>query len=84
MGLQGVGRLEVPGVPQFTRVDIAIASKHSGPEKNYVSQKLPRSASALAVNQSNVGLRPRPPLPYCQLPLPTHRLPARRGIITAH
>jgi hypothetical protein len=75
-------------VPQFTRVDIAIASKHSGPEKknnkNYESQKLPRAASALAVNQSNVGLRPRPPLPSCQLPLPPHRLPARRGIITAH
>lgn len=33
MGLQGVGRLEVLGVPQFTRVDIAIANKHSGPEK---------------------------------------------------
>lgn len=84
MGLQGVGRLEVLGVPQFTRVDIAIANKHSGPEKNYVSQKLLRAASALAVNQSNVGPRPRLPPPSCQLPLPPHRLPARRGVITAH
>lgn len=87
MGLQGVGRLDVLGVPQFTRVDIAIANKQSGPGKNYASQKLPRVASALAVNQSNVGPRsprPLPPPPSCQLPLPPHRLPARRGIITAH
>lgn len=78
MGLQGVRRLDLLGVPQFTRVDIAIANKHFGSgkkKKNYVSQKLPRVASALAVNQSNVGPRsPRRllPPPSCQLPLPPH------------
>lgn len=43
MGLQGVGRLKVPDVPQFTRLNIAITNKQSGPGKNYVSQKLPRA-----------------------------------------
>lgn len=33
MGLQGVRRLDLLGVPQFTRVDIAIANKHFGSGK---------------------------------------------------
>lgn len=76
-------------VPQFTKENTAAASKRSGSGrgKNYVSQKRPRAASAQAVNQSNVGPLgpiPRPPRPSCQLPLPPRRLPAQRGIITAH
>lgn len=87
MSLQGVGRLEVLGVPQFTSEHRYCEQAYlTGGKKKKKKLRIPEAPAhaALAVNQSNVGPRPRLPPPSCQLPLPPHRLPARRGIITAH
>lgn len=83
MGLQGVRRLDLLGVPQFTRVDIAIANKHFGSGKKKTTYPRSSRASHLLLLSIKVTWVSGVRVASCRLPpassrsLPTAPSPAR-------